>query len=156
MTMPESDRLLLTARCITADIEEAIDVAFLGAAMIRDILGEDADRLGGRRLDASRRAKPMVAGWARAGALFGRVGGVVSGEGPELVQASRPRDPPPGRAPCTVPGAGGPTLVSQGTRGTNPSGVRSSRHLVSFTRNNIKNSAKNTPLSPPRPHLLPK
>ena len=135
MKIPQPDRSLLTERCITAGIEEAIDVAFVDAGMVEEILGEDSGRMGGVLLEAARRAKPMVAGWARAGALKGGGGGVVSGEGPELVQASRPRDPLPGRAPSTVAGAGGPTVASQGTRAANPSVVRSSRLLVSFPRN---------------------
>ena len=38
MTIPQSDREVLTNRCIEADIEEAIDVAFIDAGMIEDIL----------------------------------------------------------------------------------------------------------------------
>ena len=106
-------------------------------------------------MDAAKRAKPMVAGWARAG-IKGGGGGVVSGEGPELVQASRPRDPPPGRAPRTVAGAGGPTLAAQVTRGANPSVIRSSRLLVTFTRNAIQKREKGTRVPPPRPHLSPR
>ena len=99
MDMPQSDRDILTGRCIAADLVEAIDIAFVDAAMLPDILGEDEGRLGGLLMDAAKRAKPMVAGWARAG-IKGGDGGVVSGEGPELVQASRPRDPRQGEPPA--------------------------------------------------------
>ena len=102
MAIPQSDRLILTARCITADIEEAIDVAFIDAAMIEEILGEDAGRLGGVLLDAARRAIPMVAGWARAGVLFGGVGGSCPARG---LSSSKP----PGRA---TPRQGEPPVPS--------------------------------------------
>ena len=155
MQIPQSDRELLTRRCIAAELEEAIDIAFVDAAMLPEILGVDEGRLGGLLMVAAKRAKPMVAGWARAGTKGGG-GGVVSGEGPELVQASRPRDPLPGRAPCTVAGAGGPTVATQAARGANPSVVRSSRLLVSFTRNALKMGGKKAPGSPPRQHLSPR
>ena len=75
MAIPQSDSELLTKRCIEAELEEEIDVAFIDAGMIEDILKEDARRLGEILLNAARLAKPMVAGWARAGALFGGGGG---------------------------------------------------------------------------------
>ena len=79
MTIPQSDKDALTHRCIEAEIEEAIDVAFIDSNMVEDILKEDARRLGENLLKAARLAKPMVAGWARAGVLSGGGGGVVSG-----------------------------------------------------------------------------
>ena len=39
MDMPQSDRDILTGRCEAADLVEAIDIAFVDAAMIPDILG---------------------------------------------------------------------------------------------------------------------
>ena len=89
--MPQSDREALTELCIAADLEEAIDIAFVDAAMLPEILGEDEGRLGGLLMDATKRAKPMVAGWARAGTKGGGAGGAgpAGGRGPSK---------PPGRA----------------------------------------------------------
>ena len=77
MNMPQSDREILTGRCIAAELEEAIDIAFVDAAMLPEILGEDVGRLGKILLEAEKRAKPMVAGWARAGTKGGGRGGRV-------------------------------------------------------------------------------
>ena len=108
----QSDRDLVTAACIEAELDEAMDVAFVTSGMVTDILGAHAERLGGLLLEGARRAKPMVAGWARAGTFFGGVGGIASAEGTSGPPLSRPSVPPPERTPDTARGARGPAVAT--------------------------------------------
>ena len=147
---PQPDRDLVTAACIEAEIDEAIDVAFFDSSMVAEILGVHADRLGGLLMEGVRRAKPMVAGWARAGTFFGGVGGIVSAEGPLCPPLSRPSVPPPERTPDTARGARGPTVATPEAGETCPAIRRSSRLLVAFTRNTLKRGANTHAALPPR------
>ena len=55
---PQPDRDLVIAMCIEAELDEAIDVAFVDSSMVADILGAHAERLGGLLLEGARRASP--------------------------------------------------------------------------------------------------
>ena len=95
-----SDGDALVRPSYNAGIVEAIDLAMVDESMSDDFLGADVHLrdLLRRRVN---RAKTMAKGWAVGVTKYGGRGGAAAGEGPELVQASRPGGPCPGRAPRT-------------------------------------------------------
>ena len=123
MGIPPEDVDVLTALCIEAGLEEAIDVALVSASMVGDILGAEAARLGPVLLRGAAQAKPMVDGWARN--VTRRSGGVSPGLG--LGSAQPPADGDPGlvRSPPTSCG-GGPGVVPSEAMGTSTSVLRAS------------------------------
>ena len=127
-----SDVKALTACCVEAGLEEAIDTAFLKEDEALEVTGGDS-RLAGLLSEAGKKARPMMEKWSEFGVRAGRGGEEgAPGEVVELVQ--RPRSsglPPPG-----------------GTGFPNNKVVRSSRLLRSCVRRFLKKTKQSRPAPP--------
>ena len=142
------DATLLTQLCEEQGLRLAVDTAFLKEEEFGEVVGGDL-RLAELLRLAAMQASPLMETWCRRGPRAGGGGGGVLPCGVILNHENLlPCGPPPGRAPHACVGVPGPAGALEVTGGPNPSVVRSTRLLRSFTVRSLKRGGK-TPLAPP-------
>ena len=143
------DATLLTQLCEEQGLRLAVDTAFLKEEEFGEVVGGDL-RLAELLRLASVQASPLMETWCRRGPRAGGGGGGAWPCGDTVnYENPLPCGPPPGRAPHAGVGVPGPAGALEVTGGPNPSVVRSTRLLRSFTVRSLKRGGK-TPLPPPR------
>ena len=131
-----------------AGFGDATDVAMIDAKMVGNLLGKDAEALGGALRRTVTTAGPILEGWVTNINRVGRASGGGAGEGLVLCQVSTPPVPCPERAPRKPLLAVGPVGAGGEASGPTPSVHRAVRLLRGFTKYTLSNKTP-LPAAPP-------